>query len=84
MKFKLKVRETFDLDKKTTEFIKKIEYVIGAIEHESKTSESSWDIRVGEVRIQKFRKMLANKLQQSIADEFNNHLNNITYEYDLV
>ena len=36
MKFKLKVRETFDLDKKTTEFIKKIEYVIGAIEHESR------------------------------------------------
>ena len=39
------MKYTFEIDKNTIDFIKKIQYVIGAIESEIRTSNSSWKIR---------------------------------------
>ena len=39
------MRYTFEIDKNTEDFVKKIEYVIGAIKNDIATATSSWKIR---------------------------------------
>ena len=49
---------TFEIDKNTIDFIKKIRYVIGAIESEISTSTSSWKIRHEQLRIASFEQLI--------------------------
>tara|TARA_B100000780_G_C21087299_1_gene438079 strand:+ start:785 stop:1039 length:255 start_codon:yes stop_codon:yes gene_type:complete len=84
MKFNLRVRETIEIDKSTRDFVKKIEYVIGAIKHEMATTGSSWDVRVGEVRIQKFHELLSRKVKEAIHLQFNKHVDDLSYEFTRV
>jgi len=44
--------------KKTSAFVKKIEYVIGAIKSEIATSTSSWNIRHEQLRIASFESLI--------------------------
>jgi len=52
------MKYTFEIDKTTTDFIKKIQYVIGAIESEIRTSTSSWKIRHEQLRIDSFKDLI--------------------------
>jgi len=52
------MKYTFEIDKTTTDFIKKIQYVIGAIESEIRTSTSSWKIRHEQLRIDSFEQLI--------------------------
>jgi hypothetical protein len=52
------MKYTFVIDKNTIDFIKKIQYVIGAIESEIRTSTSSWKIRHEQLRIASFEQLI--------------------------
>jgi hypothetical protein len=52
------MKYTFEIDKNTIDFIKKIQYVIGAIESEIRTSNSSWKIRHEQLRIASFEELI--------------------------
>ena len=52
------MKYTFEIDKNTIDFIKKIQYVIGAIESEIRTSTSSWKIRHEQLRIDSFEQLI--------------------------
>ena len=52
------MKYTFEIDKNTIDFIKKIQYVIGAIESEIRTSTSSWKIRHEQLRIASFEQLI--------------------------
>ena len=64
------MKYTFVIDKNTIDFIKKIQYVIGAIESEIRTSTSSWKIRHEELRIESFKKLIQRTYAKSLMSSF--------------
>lgn len=56
----------FEIDKNTQDFVKKIEYVIGAIKNDIATATSSWKIRHEELRIQTFESLIERTIQKQI------------------
>ena len=61
-----KARYTFEIDKNTQDFVKKIEYVIGAIKNDIATATSSWKIRHEELRIQTFESLIQRTIEKQV------------------
>ena len=60
------MRYTFEIDKNTEDFVKKIEYVIGAIPNDIATATSSWKIRHEELRIQTFESLIQRTIEKQV------------------
>ncbi len=61
------MKYTFEIDKTTGDFIKKIQYVIGAIESEIRTSTSSWKIRHEQLRIASFEQLIERTVNKQVV-----------------
>ena len=58
----------FEIDKNTQDFVKKIEYVIGAIKNDISTSTSSWKIRHEELRIESFERLIVRTISKQVLN----------------
>lgn len=59
-----------EISKTTEDFVKKIEYVIGAIKKDISNTNSSWKIRHEELRIESFKKLIQRTYAKSLMSSF--------------
>ena len=57
------------IDKQTKDFVKKIEYVIGAIQNDIATNDSSWQVRLGVIRIEMFQGLIDRMIAKSVKSQ---------------
>jgi hypothetical protein len=57
------------IDKQTRDFVKKISYVIGAIKNDIATNDSSWEVRLGVIRIQMFQDLIDRMIAKSVKSQ---------------
>ena len=62
----MKYTFNFTINKKSEDFIKKINYVIGAIKNDIETSSSSWKIRHELLRIESFEDLIKRTVRKQI------------------
>tara|TARA_B100000795_G_C22780228_1_gene431918 strand:- start:1079 stop:1306 length:228 start_codon:yes stop_codon:yes gene_type:complete len=64
------MKYTMEISKTTEDFVKKIEYVIGAIKKDISNTNSSWKIRHEELRIESFKKLIQRTYAKSLMSSF--------------
>ena len=62
-----------EIDKQSGDFIRKIEFVIGAIQNDIARSSSSWKVRHELLRIESFQKLIERTVFKSLANQGNMH-----------